>query len=355
MKVVRTVAGDIPIDSMGITLSHEHVIVDGSQWMVDPETEEHLELWSKDPALEDLWWLRQWPNTSKTNYLLNDFDLAVQELRYFVELGGSTLIDMTCSAAMGRDVEALRRISNICGINIVAGCGYYVDATHSPEVSNSTVKELASLLVDEIRIGVGGTGIRAGVIGEIGVSHPITSGETKCLQAATIAQQETGASITVHTACDVLDARSALDAAFILRESGADLSRVIMGHVDTFSHDKDYLIEIMETGCGIAFDLFGNETFHNEYAFAIPGDSEKIRAVVALCEENYSESIFLSHDTAMKIQLRKYGGYGYGHILRNIVPRLKLHGLDDAKINQMLVENPRKMFCVNSNSASNLS
>ncbi len=346
MKVIRTVNGDLPLDSMGITLSHEHVLVDGSQWMVDPITENEHQLSSKSPALEDMWWLRQWPNTSRTNYLLDDFDLAVQELGFFAELGGSTVIDMTCSSTIGREIEKLKRISEITRINIVAGCGYYVEGSHSPQVAVSDANKLADVLINEIHIGVDGTEIRAGVIGEIGVSHPITANETKCLHAAAIAQKETGASITVHTACDALSARSATDAAQCLHEFGADLSRVVMGHLDTFAHDIDYLLSIMEMGCSIAFDLFGNETFHSEYGFAIPGDSEKIRGVVALCDRGFAERIFLGHDTAMKIQLRKYGGYGYGHIIRNIVPRLRLSGLHEEQINQMLIENPKRMFSV---------
>lgn len=35
----------------------------------------------------------------------------------------------------------------------------------------------------------------------------------------------------------------------------------------------------------------------------------------------------LSHDICYKIQLQKYGGYGYAHLLRNIVPRLELCGV----------------------------
>jgi phosphotriesterase-related protein len=351
VKVLRTVNGDLPLDSMGITLSHEHVLVDGSQWMVDPITENDRQLSSKSPAMEDMWWLRQWPNTSRTNYLLDDFDLSVQELGFFAELGGSTVIDMTCSATMGREIEKLKKISKDTGINIVAGCGHYVEASHSRQVAMSDANELADVLINEIRIGVDGTEIRAGVIGEIGVSHPITVNETKCLHAAAIAQKETGASITVHTACDALGARSAIDAASCLLEFEADLSRVVMGHVDTFAHDIEYLVSIIEMGCSVAFDLFGNETFHSEYGFAIPGDSEKIRSVVALCDRGLAEHIFLGHDTAMKIQLRKYGGYGYGHIIRNIVPRFRLSGLDEKHINQMLIENPKRMFCVDSISA----
>ena len=52
--------------------------------------------------------------------------------------------------------------------------------------------QMAENMVKEIEVGIGGCGVRCGVIGEIGCSYPLRDVEKKALQAAATAQTQTG-------------------------------------------------------------------------------------------------------------------------------------------------------------------
>jgi phosphotriesterase-related protein len=346
MAYVRTVLGDLDASQMGVTLSHEHLVCDSTVWLQPPKDDVGRELADTQPSIDNLWWMRQFPNSNRSVLEMHDEDSAVDELRVFVEHGGRTVVELSCSAAMGRDVEALARISRLSGVNVVASTGLYVAASHDPSVADATTEELAEQMVVEIRNGIDGSTIRAGVIGEIGLSWPIHPDEKKALRAAASAQRQTGAAITVHTAAHAVDEDSALVAADVLEQEGADLSRVVMGHMDTSLHRLDYHRAVLEHGCYIEYDLFGHEFFESENNFQSYGDTERVRAVATLVAEGTSDRILLSHDICYKIQLQRYGGYGYAHLLRNITPRLELVGVPRQVVESILIDNPRRAFAI---------
>jgi phosphotriesterase-related protein len=105
-----------------------------------------------------------------------------------------------------------------------------------------------------------------------------------------------------------------------------------------------YLRDTLATGCMVEFDLFGHEFFESENDFQSFGDTEKCRAVAALAAEGYASQLLLSHDVCYKIQLQTYGGYGYAHLLRNILPRLRLLGVPDDSLDQMTKRNPARVL-----------
>ena len=51
------------------------------------------------------------------------------EILIFKGAGGDTIVDCT-SIGLGRDVEALRKLSRYTGVNIIASSGYYYKDTH---------------------------------------------------------------------------------------------------------------------------------------------------------------------------------------------------------------------------------
>jgi phosphotriesterase-related protein len=235
--VARTVTGDIAPERMGITLSHEHLFIDGGTWWVEPATTDDRLLSEREPRIEDLWWLRQWPNTSRSNLLLDDCQTAIAEIGHFRAYGGQTVVDLTPDRTLGRAPLRLRDIAAATGVQILCGTGFYVEQAHPPFVAAATAENLAQHMIRDIVDGIEDTGIRAGVIGEIGVSHPVSKAEQKVLTAAAEAQRETGAAISIHTAYEFPEAYSALVVADILAAAGADLSRVAMGHMDTALRD----------------------------------------------------------------------------------------------------------------------
>jgi phosphotriesterase-related protein len=342
-RVLRTVLGDIARDRMGLTLPHEHILCDSSVWLQEPSDEEGRWMASQPLALENLWWLRQFPNSHPDIVVLSDRDLAVRELDAFRSAGGATVIDLT-PRSLGRRPQDLADIARRTGLNIVAATGEYVAAAHPPGIRSASVEDIAAVLVAEIEEGIDGTSVRAGVIGEIGMSDPVSPDEVKVLRAAAQAQQQTGAAISVHTAAHAVDVDSALYAAQVLGDEGADLTRVVMGHLDTSLHRLDYHRRVADLGCRIEYDLFGHEFFESENDFQSYGDTGRVRAVASLVAQGYASQLLLSHDICYKIQLRRFGGYGYAHLPSNIVPRLRLVGVSDADIEQMVVANPRDVF-----------
>jgi phosphotriesterase-related protein len=341
--MLRTVTGDVDPALMGITLPHEHVLCDSRVWLQEPADAIGRHYASAEPSLDNLWWMRQFPNSNSAVLVLDDEVLAVSELQAFSQAGGATVVDLT-PASLGRDPLALARIARRTGLNLVAGTGYYIVASHPPSLRATSVEDLAEGMVAEIHVGIDGGDVRAGVIGEIGVSHPLHPDEHKVLCAAAQAQSHTGAAISVHTAAHAVDVDSALEVADILEGAGADLSRVVMCHLDTSLHRPDYHREVLARGAVVEYDLFGHEFFESENGFQSYGDTETARALVARVEEGWVERLLISQDVCYKIQLTAYGGYGYAHILRNILGRLRLLGLGDQEIDRIVKDNPRRVF-----------
>lgn len=340
---VRTVLGDITPDQMGITLPHEHILCDGSVWVRQPTEASQQAYADAEPTLDNLWWMRQYPNSNRSVVRIVDEDVAVREVLEFKKWGGSTIVELTC-IGLGRDVRGLARIARRTGLNIVAACGFYIEASHSDWVRGASIDELADVMVRDIEEGVDGTSIRAGIIGELGISEPFSEGERRVVRAAARAQKRTGAAISVHTAAHAIEVESALHVADIIEDEGGDLGRVIMGHMDTTLHKLDYHRRVAARGCWIEFDLFGHEFFESENDFISPGDSAKTRAVRDLIETGLADQLLLSHDTAYKIQTQTYGGYGYAHLLRNILPRFRVEGVAEETILQIMTENPRRVI-----------
>jgi phosphotriesterase-related protein len=341
--MLRTVLGDIDPDTMGVTLPHEHVFCDSRVWLQPPVDEVGRRLATAEPALENLWWMRQFPNSNAGVLLLDDLDLAVAELGAFRDAGGATVVDVTPDG-LGRDPKGLATVARRTGLNIVAGTGLYIAGSHPDESSNASVEVLAERMTRDLVDGIDGTDVRAGIIGEIGVSHPLHPHEERVLRAAARAQALTGAAISVHTAAHAVDADSALTVANVLEVAGADLTRVIMCHMDTSLHRPDYHREVFARGALIEYDLFGHEFFESENDFQSFGDTETARAVVARVAEGWADQLLMSQDVCYKIQLTRYGGYGYAHLLQNVAARLRLWGLDDATFDHIVRNNPRRVL-----------
>lgn len=350
MAKVETVLGRVPSEDLGITLPHEHLLLDITCWCVKPSEASKLYLWDSPVTIEKLGVLRRDPQISKDAMQLTDESVAVEELGAFMKMGGRTLVDVTI-AGLARDPKALERISIDTGVNIIMGSGFYLERSHPAFVKKNSAEELSEIIVRELMEGVNGSGIRAGVIGEIGCSSPITDEEKKVLKASALAQRETGRPLTVHPSIWDLGKRALakneneiLD--LLLRED-ADLTKFYMSHMDYTCTQLDYQRHIMdEYKITIDYDTFGQEGYpYSIFPGAFePSDRQRIAAVIELCKEGYEKQLMLSQDICKKIHLLKYGGTGYAHILEDIVPELTLNGVTRTQINTMLVENPKRIL-----------
>jgi phosphotriesterase-related protein len=340
--LAQTVLGPVDPKSLGATTTHEHLFID-FRLMFNPTADATVQHRARQPlSLENLGWVRYNQYNSLDNLTLLDEEVAIREAQLFKRAGGGTIVDTT-TIGIGRDPEALARVARDVGINIVMGAGYYVDAAHPADVATRREEELARRIVADIQVGVDDTGVRAGIIGEIGCTWPLTESERKVLRASAYAQRETGAAILIHPGRDEAAPAEIIE---VLAEAGADIGRVVMGHLDRTIASLDTLRALAATGCYLEWDLFGNESSYYPLSdIDMPSDAQRMDVIQRMVdEEACGQRIVIGHDICTKHRLVKYGGHGYGHILENIVPRMRQRGFTEDQIQAIVVDNPARIL-----------
>ena len=340
--MIRTVLGDVGEETIGITLPHEHLLIDFKVMFAEPATASDKGRAWEPVSFGNLGWVRQNFNANLDNLRLLDEQVAQNEILLFKHAGGRTVVDPT-PKTIGRDPLALARIARATGLNVIMGAGYYVNASHPADMDRRTVDELAREMIADVTTGVGDTGVRAGLIGEIGTTYPWTENERKVLRAAIITQRETGAPLMIHPG---RHPDMPMQIAEFVRKEGGELRRTIMCHICRTISDIRAVLDLAQTGIWLEYDLFGMENSFYPYnpSFDMPNDGGRMAHVLALIDSGHRDQILMSHDIAYKTSLVKYGGYGYHHLLVNVVPRLRARGVDDAGLTRLLVENPARAF-----------
>ena len=338
----QTVLGPVPGGRLGVTMVHEHLLHDATCLFAAPSGGGELGRSRERMTLENLAWVRRNWNSNLDNLHLDDEALAIKEAMELKLEGGDTLVEVS-NIGLERDPHGLQRIARATGLNIIMGAGYYVDSAHPPGMDSRTEAEIEEEIVRDVTEGVGTTGVRAGIIGELGCSWPLTPNETKVLRAGAKAQRQTGAPITIHIGRDV---RSPVEIAHCLADADADLTRVILGHMDRIEHPMEILTDLAALGCYIAFDTFGQETWL--YPFSPVDrltDAQRVDIQIALIAEGFLDRLVVSHDVGYKHRLGAYGGSGYAHILTTVVPHhMRRKGMAEEQIHAILVENPARVL-----------
>ena len=341
--LVQTVLGTVSPSELGPTSTHEHLYLDFSFMYRPAQDTPSPELADAPITLENLGWIRRNYYSNRSNLTLLDVDTTIGEVRRYREVGGGAIVDATL-AQIGRNPEALAAISHESGVHIIMGSGFYVDIAHPEDMYERSAEDLAREIIGDIVDGVGDTGIRAGVIGEVGCTWPLTPNERKSLMAAAIAQQETGAAILVHPG---RHPDAPLEIMGLLADGGADISRVIMGHLDRTVFEFDALQGIAASGCYLEWDLFGNEGSYYPLAeIDMPSDAQRLEFIRRIAEVGYADRIVMGHDIATKHRLVRYGGHGYGHILENIVPKMRRKGFSEETVRAITVDNPARILAL---------
>lgn len=344
VEFVRTVLADIGKDKVGFTLPHEHLQCTQLCVFSDPISDEQRILAHETVTKENATIVRENPLSNLDNIYLPGGSLVEEELRKFVRLGGKTIVDLT-TIGLGRNIHEIVRLSQVTGLNVIAGTGYYIAASHPLEVTERNEEWLCSQMITEIDSGIDGTNYRAGVIGEIGTSSPIHKREEKILCAAAQASNKSGYSIIVHVQPPAWLGHEVLD---ILFNAGARPERVVLAHMDsTLTSGLAYHREILERGVTIMYDGFGTNWDFPSLGLKMPSDEERINAVVALVDENYSERLLLSHDVCTKAHLGLFDGPGYTHLTETIIPNLVQRGCTRAELDQMTRSNPIRILMPN--------
>ncbi|MCK9553564.1 hypothetical protein [Aquamicrobium sp.] len=316
---IQSVLGTMPVSELGRTMFHEHLLV-------------------------------MYPGAEYDSTVLFDRDAAIREgtkrLTQLREVYGvKTFVD-PCPIELGRDVEAMAAISEQSGVNIVCTTGFYFQPLGLPPYwANSSVVQIAELYIHELEKGVGRTGIRAGGLKCATGSGRISDSERKCLEAACIAQKETGVRIWTHTT----DGTCGPDQQEIFASNGVDLGQVVIGHCCE-SMDRDYHRRIVERGSYIGFDRIGWAQYQS--------DENRADSLAALVQAGYADQVLLGQDryTSMRGRygrpqaaeevarmeaLKREGNWPppYTHLFTTFFPMMEERGVSEAVLFAMLDKN----------------
>jgi len=340
MGDVITVLGPVSAQHLGIVLPHEHLLLDLTCLWGAPRDPSRTPLIEMKVTAEAFETLSHDPYQCLDNLRLDDTVAAVDELALFAAAGGATVVDLS-SRTIGPYPDALRTIAGATGLNIVASTGYYVRAAHPQSLAATPTEAVRDHMVRELTEGFAeAPGVRAGIIGEIGTSSPIHPDEERVLRAAAAAQRQTGVGLNVHLAIFHQEGHRALD---ILESAGADLSRVALSHLDE-QIDTTYHLSLARRGVFLEFDTFGSEAAFEHSGSREPSDGERLGALCALLDRGLEDQVMLAQDVCTKMQWTRYGGRGYAHVLRTIVPALKARGVSGDVIDAMLRRNPARLL-----------
>ncbi len=347
MKVI-TVLGEVQDSDLGLVLPHEHLIADATMQWVKPEDPGLLRtalgpLLSRDRVrsqMEPFFYrsVLQWLDPLET----------IEELQAFIDVGGNTVVDLS-PPAFGRDPVALKAIAELTGLNVVMGCGEYRASAHSSYVAVCSIDQIRDVLISEVTDGVGNTGIRAGIIGEVGSGNPVTDSEEKVLRAAARAQRATGVALNIHRTV-FPDPDAGLRALEIVLDEGVDPKKVIMSHCDE-RPEPEFSLEVGRRGAFIELDTFGMEcwaanTLQNGSLIRRAFDRDRIELAKIVADAGYLDQLLISQDVSMKTQRLSHGGAGYAHISKNIEPVLLEEGFTSEDLTAIRMDNPRRVLRV---------
>ena len=341
---VETVRGPVEADRIGRTLIHEHLHID-----LRPVLAEHGYSGAGDVPFESVAAEARWnPGIHESNYDLTDIDLVCEELARVLPHRITCVVDAT-PADLGRDPLVLRQLSERLDLHVVMGAGWYLEASHRRHIDGWTTDHLIRRLVDECSTGVGDTGIRPGIIGEIGTNDPASDSEMTVVRAAAQAGAETGRAVSIHLHPWGSEGHDVLDAAL---GAGIGIDRVLLNHMTTAVTDMAYLRSILDRGANVAFDLFGfDHSLLGEGRYA-PSDWDVVRAMAVLVDAGHVAQLFMSQDIGVRTRLHRYGGWGYDHLATHVVPLMARMGIGESDIETILAGNPRRLLTLDEPRAS---
>ncbi|KAM9387510.1 LOW QUALITY PROTEIN: N-acetyltaurine hydrolase [Phaethornis superciliosus] len=333
----QTVLGPVDPDHLGCTLTHDNM--NYSIWFCPPSPGQ--EPLSEGPTGVKNLFIKN-PCSHKENLLLHqetDPMKEEEELLHFKAAGGGTIEENT-TTGIGQNMNTLKKLAEEIGVHIIAEDGFYVDSTLSPQTQAVTVEQLTGIIIDEILNGADRTNLKCSVVREVGCSWPLTLCEHRVLQAAA-AQSQLGClpARSIHLG---RNSDSPFQIIHTLQESGADISKTVMSHLDRTIFVTKKLLEFAKIECYLEYDLFGTEFLCYRFyqSLSLTSDFYFCRIHV-LIDGGCEDRILIAYDVHDKNRLMKYGGHGYSHIL-NVAPKMLIRGISQDKIDKTLLANPKR-------------
>jgi phosphotriesterase-related protein len=309
MNKINSVLGKIDIDSLGYTLSHEHVLT-ASAGIIHS----YPKLINKDKLI----------------------DSAIKEFKKLKKEGIDSIIDVT-TMDLGRDVDLLQKVSEASNVNIICATGTWRDIPRS--FWYKSTKEISELYIDEIIEGIDSTNIKAGIIKVANDVEGISKEGDTILRSASIASKETGVPISTHSYAKGQIGNEQLK---IFKNEGLDLNKVYIGHSND-STDIDYLENIIQQGAWLGLDRLPGKD---------PDWNKRLEVTYQLIFKGLEDRIMLSHDwnfeshiSSLSEQERQYQNPdGFLFINKKFIPKLLSLGVNKKSISKIMIENPKRFF-----------
>ena len=299
MSQLMTVTGPIEASNLGFTLMHEHLLLD---------------------LLKDSW---------SVNNLLYEPELAYLEVMRYKNAGGVTLVDQT-NRGLGQDPIEVKKLAERTGLNIILGCGWYREPYYEEYLNHWYVDEIAEQMITDITEGIDDSGVKAGIIGELGAHEKwVSPVEERVLRAGARAHHKTGLTIATHGT----NSPVALDQLDILKEEKVDFNRVVVGHCGSWPY-PEFHAEIVKRGAWLSFD---NLSDTNPYEL-----KKCLKLIEQIVKAGNLDRILLSHDVCYRTHYVSYGGCGYDFISTRLLDHLVGIGFTDEMFHQVMVDNPRR-------------
>lgn len=302
MPFVQTVLGPVDAASLGRTLIHEHVMVDFAGADV---TGPHR--WDRDEVAR-----------------------TMQPHLAAIAAQGVTCLAECTPNYLGRDPALLQRLSRATGLHIVTNTGLYKEPYLPAWAFDLSPQALAERWIAEWEHGIGETGVRPGFI-KIAVNPgPLVPIQQTIVRAAAITHRATGLSVVCHTG-HAIAAHQSLD---LIEAEGMNPERYVVAHADQIAEEEEH-IALLRRGAWLSYDGIGWDPLERQE-----------RLTLAALERGYGGQVLLSQDAGWYHVGEPAGGEirPMTTLLADFVPRLLAAGADEATLERLLVENPRRVL-----------
>lgn len=334
MKNAVSVTGLVPADRIGRTLPHEHLFA--TMTYAYPASGEDA---YRPITIDRLGEIRSDLMTNANNIHLDSSCGQALELKKAADAGIDTLVELT-TEPIGRNPERMVEVSEFTGVNVISGTGQYLAHHQRPWALEASREELAERMIRELTEGIGDTGIRTGVIGEIGLFEPVRPAELKVLEAAVLAQRATEAPLWVH----LMNVPVAADALAVFDEYEPIWERTAFCHMDFDIRDLTWHERAMDRGISVEFDFFGSVWLPVDHYIHCPTDPQRLAVLADWSERGYADRVLISHDVCTRVQFTSHGGYGYAYIPTIVPGLMDQMGIDRELLDIWMIDTPRRLL-----------
>ena len=339
---VQTILGPVKKEDLGITLPHEHLFNDLSG-CVDEPFYAYSDLIKDKPVSPAIaYGLRYDPYCNKDNMAEKEVPDVVAEVQNLMSVGGKSLVDATGSRSIGRNVPKMLEVAKQTGLQVIAATGYYLSKFETEEKLLRPIDVIAKEYDHDLHVGMDGTDVKAGLIGEIGVSPFFTAGEHNNLRAGALAQtQNPDVSMNIHMPGWLRYGDEVLD--IVLDEMKANPAKVSLAHSDPSGEDFDYQKRLLDRGVWLEFDMIAQDISFPKEGMG-PSVMQTADVVAHLIECGYADQLVLSHDVFLKQMYTRNGGNGFLFAPTVFLGLLKQRGVADEVIRKLCVDNPARLL-----------